>query len=351
MGDQVTASRLLEVPYVIGKQFSEASVLLRPFRVRQRIVEGVQPEGEVVDQDPRPPGQRLAGEAVRVDVSDGSLVVVPPVGRLDIAEAQRRLQGEGQLVVEVMERAVDEAPGTVVDQAPEAGKVVRRGSVVQLVVSAGMVMPSVINMSIGEARERLVKFRLRETAVERTEPRGQVIGQHPPAGTHLAAGSPVTVHVSDGSLVAVPALQALTLAAARDALESAGALVAEVDKDFNRPDGTVESQMPTAGAIVKRGSAVRLSVVLPKPPVGWYIAGVAALLAAAGLGWRALRKTARTGHNGGQAAPAPELVARLERHPEEVGIVGALPTLPALKLRAHLERGKSTMDLGEGDSS
>ena len=99
------------------------------------------------------------------------------------------------------------------------------------------------------------------TAVEQdkfddTVPKGQVISTNPPSGTSVVVGSQVTVVVSKGQdLVPVPDVRGQSVLAATQALEAKGFTVSGV---IGSPDRPVYVTNPANGALVKRGSAVKL---------------------------------------------------------------------------------------------
>jgi serine/threonine-protein kinase len=88
-------------------------------------------------------------------------------------------------------------------------------------------------------------------------PKGQVIGTNPPGGGQVTVGSTVAVTVSKGpDLVPVPDVTGMSVEAATKKLETSGFTISGVT---GSPDRPVVSTSPSAGAMVKRGSAVRLA--------------------------------------------------------------------------------------------
>ena len=89
---------------------------------------------------------------------------------MNINEARQRLQKDLDLKVQPVVITSDQRVGTVIEQQPAEGTLVKRGSVVRLQVSAGQEgpelidVPNVVGMPFDRAKARLARF-----AVERAE--------------------------------------------------------------------------------------------------------------------------------------------------------------------------------------
>jgi len=132
------------VPDVVGQPLADAATLLGRFELQQTTVQGREREGQVIDQDPRPPARAAAGSVVRVTVSDGSRVLVPSVEGEPIASARAAL-AEAGLEAEVEEQQGEIEAGLVATQEPAGDTEVARGSTVRLVVSTGPPPPEVVD--------------------------------------------------------------------------------------------------------------------------------------------------------------------------------------------------------------
>lgn len=191
---------------------------------------------------------------------------VADVVGLQVEEARTRLTDEG-FVVAVVRRPSDEAAkDVVVAQQPPGGTEAADGSTVGLTVSAGpatTTVPSVVGLPQAQATARLEDAGLKATAatVPSSEPEGVVVAQSPKAGEDAERGSNVRINVSGGpGTVAVPDVTGSALDDAVAALEQAGLAAAPTEVDSGEPAGTVVDQDPAAGAEVRRGSTVALSV-------------------------------------------------------------------------------------------
>ena len=66
-------------------------------------------------------------------------------------------------------------------------------------------VPNVVGLSFDEARAQLARFTLQRSYRAAAEPGGTVLAQTPMAPASLSAGAPVSLVLSDGSLVQGPA--------------------------------------------------------------------------------------------------------------------------------------------------
>ena len=170
---------------------------------------------------------------------------------------------------------IDAAPGSTKGAAaaptqpsePTQGAEVERESTVATTVAVSVPqvwVPSFSGKDVAEARKALHGLDLRaETRPAKSSERtNQVIGQAPSA-TKVPRGSAIVFWVSDGSMVRVPSLVKLEVAAANALLRDSG-LGAIPDEratsDFRR--GIVMAQAPRAREEVERGSAVRITIAV-----------------------------------------------------------------------------------------
>jgi serine/threonine-protein kinase len=94
---------------------------------------------------------------------------------------------------------------------------------------------------------------------------GTVVRQDPPAGAQAPLGSTVTVDVAQRPVdaVEVPALDGLTLDAAKARLAALGLRIGKVVEQPSRvAPGTIIGQDPPAGTVVASGTAVALTVAV-----------------------------------------------------------------------------------------
>lgn len=159
---------------------------------------------------------------------------------------------------------------TVTKQSPAAGSKAARGSAVDLTVNIqpyNLSTPSFVGMSRAQAGAQMATYPFTPVYLEQfsnTVPPEQVVSQSPKAGAPWATGKPVVVEVSLGKStegVHVPDLTGLSAANAQLTIESSGLstqlfTVAETGLSV----GSVISQLPDPGVLVRPGSAVAVFV-------------------------------------------------------------------------------------------
>ena len=106
-----------------------------------------------------------------------------------------------------------------------------------------------------------------ETRVQKGAKPGSVIDQAPDAGERVDEGKAVAVVVAaGGGRVKVPKLKGLKVANADERLQKAGLTLGAVKPDLD-PEGKVGTQVPKAGAVRRRGSPVNV-VLAPAKKAG-----------------------------------------------------------------------------------
>jgi beta-lactam-binding protein with PASTA domain len=190
---------------------------------------------------------------------------VPSVVGLRQTEAQRAAFARSFRVKSTF-RATANPPGTVVDQAPNAGAALQKGALMFIVVSGGQkkaLVPRLTGLKLAAAKRLVdsVHLSARVQTVTSDKPAGIVVSQSPAAGQTIAQGADVTLSVSNGSnIVAVPALRGLSVEKATAALANVGLTGQVIQVAAPEAAGTVIAQDPPRGQKVKRGSAVRINV-------------------------------------------------------------------------------------------
>lgn len=126
-------------------------------------------------------------------------------------------------------------------------------------------VPEVVGVQLQTARAMIEEAGFEVSVSEEpvsAEPPGTVIAQSPPAGIRLLQGSPVHLVVSkaDGSYAAVPLVAGLSAVEARSVLSDAGLTSAETSVADVAPVGTVISQDVEPGTLLRKGTAVGLTI-------------------------------------------------------------------------------------------
>jgi beta-lactam-binding protein with PASTA domain len=258
---------LLPVPNVVGLTLDEARALLSPFSIQRSHREALEPGGTVVDQDPRPPAMLPAGAAVRIVLSDGSLVRVPRFIEMNIGEVRQRLAKSRDLKPQTTLVTGSTRAQIVVGQDPAPGALVKRGSVLRLQVSAGpevpemIDVPTVVGLPLQRAQTRLQRFKVEWTEQPSRVATGQVVSQVPKTPARAAPGSTVQLVISSGApaeLFELPNVVGRSFSDAQRLLVEFR--VTRVPKGSSAPRDEVLAQTPSAGAMVSPGSAVALEI-------------------------------------------------------------------------------------------
>ncbi len=206
-------------------------------------------------------------------LSDGSLVRVPRVANLNVNEARQRLQKDLDLKAQPVVVTSDLRVGTVIEQQPAEGALVKRGSVVRLQVSAGQEGPEVIDvpgvagLTFDQAKSRLSRFVVQRADRPRTErssaPEGQVIEQSPRAASRATAGSVIVLTVSSAPRATLEIFE-MPNVVGRAYTDVARALaefkVSRSEIASAEAAGRIVSQTPAAGATLLPGDSVSLQV-------------------------------------------------------------------------------------------
>jgi eukaryotic-like serine/threonine-protein kinase len=190
---------------------------------------------------------------------------MPNVIGLREDQARARL-AEAQLAADVDRRPSRRPRGIVFAQVPGAGKQLDEGERVEILVSSSLIrvaVPSVADLPVGEARERLeaAGFETRVRRVFAGAAKGRVIQQDPGAGERAPRGSTVELLVSKGrNLNRVPDVIGMTEQEAVQALRAREFDVRIFDVPSPDPSGTVVAQVPLGGVLAPPDSRVRINV-------------------------------------------------------------------------------------------
>lgn len=176
--------------------------------------------------------------------------------------------------------------GQIISQNIPQGDMVDEDTMIHVVVSSGkgeseVSVPNVTgytdNAAIGMLQDAGLDYN-REYESSDQVPEGTVIRQSPDSGTTMAAGSKVTIVVSQGKeSVTVPDLKNDTESEARKALEDVGLQVGTVSTDYSDTveEGKVISQSEIAGKTVYSGTSVDIVISLgPKETLYMFRANI-----------------------------------------------------------------------------
>ena len=162
----------------------------------------------------------------------------------------------------------------IIDEVRIYDRALSQAEITALMSPTMVEVPDVVGLPQADAEAAITDAGLAvgtvTTAASDTVPVGDVISQHPAAGSSVPDGTTVDLVVSSGpELVSVPNVVGMTQAAAEASITGAGLTVGSVTTAFSTtvPAGDVISQNPAAGASVPVGTAVDLVVSLGPAPV------------------------------------------------------------------------------------
>jgi serine/threonine-protein kinase len=204
---------------------------------------------------------------IQQQLNDNRPVAVPDVRLLQKDLAVLKIQQAG-LKPLVVKNADDNVPvGQVIDENPNGGAKVGKGSTVTLRVSTGkpkVDVPDVRGRSVTDAITALVGAGLnpRISHVYSPQPPDTVTGQFPPPQARVIKGSNVRINVSRGAKpVPVPDVTGQPYLNAKSALEGQGFVVKRVDVPSDtEAQGVVVSEDPPPGTPSSKGATITLSV-------------------------------------------------------------------------------------------
>ncbi len=264
-------ARTTPVPDVTGRTTAEATKLLNNAGFVLGAVTPVFSDnvevGLVTSQTPKAGEPAGKGVPVDLEVSKGAdVAIVPSVIGMTETDAFKLLTEAGfspQPLAPEFSKEIES--GKVFNQEPPAGDKVKKGTVVNYVVSRGaelVMVPSVTDKSQSSATASLKKAGFAvtiKTENSDTVKKGDVISQNPSGGS-VPKGSTVTITVSSGpASAAVPDVIGMNEADARSALVKAG-FVANVVYELHTTTGLVFDQNPLSPQPAKLGAAVLIKV-------------------------------------------------------------------------------------------
>jgi beta-lactam-binding protein with PASTA domain/mono/diheme cytochrome c family protein len=255
----ITVSNGITVPNLIGQDLQNARTTLSNmgFTVVETRINNNEPVDRIIDQNPLANTNVNAGTPVTLVVSDGILVPLV-IGSTQTQAINTLANLEFNVIVEQVE---NEAPiNEVVNQDPAAGTNQTHGSAITIFISRGIAVPVVVNMSRDSAIAELTSRRLgfNEIRMNNPAPIDTVFGQSL-SGQYVNAGTVVDIDVSDG--LVVPDVISMNVNDATSLLRSLGFLVetSTVEDPAQVPD-QVFNQNPASGTRTNGAVTVTLSV-------------------------------------------------------------------------------------------
>ncbi len=191
---------------------------------------------------------------------------VPRVVGRQLVQARAVLERAGFQVEETRVRSEADFD-QVLEQDPNPGEEAEDGSTVVLEVSGGpgtVLVPTVRNLpqaqAIDELEERGLRANVDRLASEEVRA-GLALRTVPSAGTEVERGERIQLFISSGpELVAVPGVIGLSRDSAESQISAAGLVPGVQEQESEEPEGEVIGQDPGAGAELRLGSTVTITV-------------------------------------------------------------------------------------------
>jgi serine/threonine-protein kinase len=260
----LASGRYTPVPAVTNMTAAAAEQALRQAGFQAQtgssVVNDTVPKGDVVAVSPSGRAQR--GATIVLTLSQGpKMVTMPQIPSTDTAaQAEAALRAAGLTATPVTKPVGIPSPpvnlGTVAGTVPAAGTSWPDNKPVTLETVAGLTLPDLSNMSLGQAQALAAAddFTLVPTqASSTTVAQNNVISQSPVKGTVLTQGQTVTVQVSSGPPgVTIPSVQGESCQQAYQQLQQLGFNVSVNEEFFHRSQaaGTSPSGQAQAGSAV-----------------------------------------------------------------------------------------------------
>ncbi|AWE51345.1 Stk1 family PASTA domain-containing Ser/Thr kinase [Streptomyces nigra] len=267
------------VPSLIGESENAARELLANVDLKLGEVKKDecenQPKGKICSQSPDSKEEVDKGSTVDVVVSTGApKVTVPSVIRISLEDAREKLEGDDfQFTIKTETREVSaEEPGTVLDQDPQRGEEVEKGSTITLTVAKEQeqsTVPDVVGRTCDEAKAQMQDNDLTGncTEVETQDPNqvGKVISTSPAANSKVDKNSTVTIQIGKQAAqkAQMPNVVGQTLGQAKQTLAQAGFTNIQLENGSDQNDNAlVVRQDPNAGQQVDPAkTTVKLTTV------------------------------------------------------------------------------------------
>ena len=207
----------VEVTDVRGMVVAEALPILAAQDLHLVVIDSTYsdkvPFGTIVEQDPKPMSHAKHGRAVYVTINATTKrqVLVPNLQDMSYRQAEATLHGLGLRVDTVYDYKPSAYRDLVLDvkrngESVTPGTKLPVGTLVRLVVGKGMgeeevEVPSVVGLTLQEARSTLLSYRLIVGAVSYDEPAAEGVAQYvylqtPCAGATVVEGDAVTLKLS-----------------------------------------------------------------------------------------------------------------------------------------------------------
>ncbi|MEO6912742.1 MAG: PASTA domain-containing protein, partial [Candidatus Baltobacteraceae bacterium] len=192
----------VKMPNLVSQSLTDANKLAAQFGFTINVTEkapfDTYAPNAIAQQDVKPGTLVDHGSTVNVVVSSGGgLVAVPDVGARDYKSAMALLAQAGLKPIFIYSIQSD-ANGSIIQQTPDPGTQIQRGSSVTLNLSVPGEVPDTQNMSLQDAEDTLAAagYSVGNVAYTSEGNPGKVVRTEPEAGTKLGPTGSVTIYVN-----------------------------------------------------------------------------------------------------------------------------------------------------------
>ena len=129
------------------------------------------PEGSIINQNPLPGSLVKKGTPVSVIVSKGKEgIALPNFSSVPLEEARKILAEMGLKIGSITEQSsVSVAKGSIISTFPSPNSIVKKGAIIDLVISTGkgaVIVPNVLGRRLGQAKDILERAGLRVGSID-----------------------------------------------------------------------------------------------------------------------------------------------------------------------------------------
>ncbi|HTV73173.1 MAG TPA: Stk1 family PASTA domain-containing Ser/Thr kinase [Candidatus Acidoferrales bacterium] len=160
------------------------------------------PANVILSQDPKAGSDLVPPAAINVVVSTGPVsVTVPDVGGQNVTDATAAMQNAGLVPHLVYLAQSGTTAGTVIDETPAASSTLSKGATVTLTIAVPGVVPSVVGMTLDQAKAALVNagYTVGNVAYTQDGTPGTAVRTEPDANSLLRPGEAVTIYFNNNS--------------------------------------------------------------------------------------------------------------------------------------------------------
>ena len=208
-------------------------------------------------------------------------ITIPNLVGLTLEKAKQHIKDNGLSLGSIKEQRTSQAEGTIIVQAPSAGKKVSDNYPVRLIVAIPLVKPKMVTvpdvkgMTLSQAKSLIESANLHLGEIikrKTTMDVGKIYSQSPVKGKQviingnvdLTVSAQIDTEIPEGVGVKVPDVLGLDLESAKKKLEHYGLTVGAIKKQkTNRPTGSIIVQAPAANARVAENYPIRLVIAIP----------------------------------------------------------------------------------------